>query len=61
MVPARAVARTASWIYTAATDPERLATETASVGGDGSAGFAPYAMDAGEATRLWDWSVEQTA
>ena len=36
MVPARAVARTASWTYTAATDPERLATEaTASVGGDG--------------------------
>jgi NAD(P)-dependent dehydrogenase (short-subunit alcohol dehydrogenase family) len=29
--------------------------------GDGSAGYAPYAMDPAEAARLWDWSVEQTA
>ncbi len=29
--------------------------------GDGSAGFAPYAMDADEAARLWDWSEAQTA
>ena len=29
--------------------------------GDGSGGFAPYAMDSDEAARLWDWSLEQTA
>lgn len=28
--------------------------------GDGSAGFAAYAMDPDEAARLWDWSVDQT-
>jgi NAD(P)-dependent dehydrogenase (short-subunit alcohol dehydrogenase family) len=28
--------------------------------GDGSAGYAPYAVDPDEAARLWDWSVEQT-
>ena len=29
--------------------------------GDGSAGYAAYAMDPDEAARLWDWSLEQTA
>ncbi|MGB8649282.1 MAG: SDR family NAD(P)-dependent oxidoreductase [Mycobacteriales bacterium] len=29
--------------------------------GDGSAGYAPYAMDSDEAARLWEWSLEQTA
>jgi len=29
--------------------------------GDGSAGYAPYAMDPDEAARLWTWSEEQTA
>jgi NAD(P)-dependent dehydrogenase (short-subunit alcohol dehydrogenase family) len=29
--------------------------------GDGSAGYAPYAMDPAEAARLWDWSLEQIA
>lgn len=28
--------------------------------GDGSAGFAPYAMDPVEAARLWDWSEAET-
>jgi NAD(P)-dependent dehydrogenase (short-subunit alcohol dehydrogenase family) len=28
--------------------------------GDGSAGYAPWAMDADEAARLWEWSLEQT-
>jgi len=28
--------------------------------GDGSAGFAPWAMDADEAARLWEWSEQQT-
>lgn len=29
--------------------------------GDGSAGYAPYAMDPEEAARLWTWSEDQTA
>jgi len=29
--------------------------------GDGSAGYAPWAMDRDEAARLWEWSLEQTA
>jgi NAD(P)-dependent dehydrogenase (short-subunit alcohol dehydrogenase family) len=29
--------------------------------GDGSAGYAPYAMDADEAARLWEWSESETA
>lgn len=29
--------------------------------GDGSAGYAPWAVDPAEAARLWDWSLEQTA
>jgi NAD(P)-dependent dehydrogenase (short-subunit alcohol dehydrogenase family) len=29
--------------------------------GDGSAGFAPYAMDPAEAARLWEWSEAETA
>ncbi len=29
--------------------------------GDGSEGYAAYAMDATEATRLWDWSQAETA
>lgn len=29
--------------------------------GDGSAGYAPWAMDRDEAARLWAWSQEQTA
>lgn len=29
--------------------------------GDGSAGYAPWAVDPDEAARLWDWSLEQTA
>ncbi|HUR51687.1 MAG TPA: SDR family NAD(P)-dependent oxidoreductase [Mycobacteriales bacterium] len=29
--------------------------------GDGSAGYAPYAMDPDEAARLWAWSEEQVA
>jgi NAD(P)-dependent dehydrogenase (short-subunit alcohol dehydrogenase family) len=29
--------------------------------GDGSGGYAPYAVDPDEAARLWDWSMEQTA
>jgi NAD(P)-dependent dehydrogenase (short-subunit alcohol dehydrogenase family) len=29
--------------------------------GDGTAGYAPYAMDPAEAARLWDWSLEQIA
>ena len=29
--------------------------------GDGSAGYAPYAMDPDEAERLWTWSEEQVA
>ena len=29
--------------------------------GDGSAGYAPYAVDPAEAARLWEWSLEQTA
>jgi NAD(P)-dependent dehydrogenase (short-subunit alcohol dehydrogenase family) len=29
--------------------------------GDGSAGYAPYAMDAEEAARLWEWSEAETA
>jgi len=29
--------------------------------GDGSAGYAPYAMDPDEAARLWAWSEDQTA
>ena len=29
--------------------------------GDGSAGYAPYAVDPDEAARLWDWSLEQPA
>jgi NAD(P)-dependent dehydrogenase (short-subunit alcohol dehydrogenase family) len=29
--------------------------------GDGSAGYAPYAVDPDEAARLWTWSEEQTA
>jgi NAD(P)-dependent dehydrogenase (short-subunit alcohol dehydrogenase family) len=28
--------------------------------GDGSAGYAPYAMDADEAARLWEWSEAET-
>jgi NAD(P)-dependent dehydrogenase (short-subunit alcohol dehydrogenase family) len=28
--------------------------------GDGSAGYAPWAVDPAEAERLWDWSLEQT-
>lgn len=28
--------------------------------GDGSAGYAPYAVDPAEAERLWQWSEEQT-
>jgi hypothetical protein len=27
--------------------------------GDGSAGYAPYAVDPDEAERLWTWSEEQ--
>ena len=29
--------------------------------GDGSAGYAPYAMDADEAAKLWAWSEAETA
>jgi NAD(P)-dependent dehydrogenase (short-subunit alcohol dehydrogenase family) len=29
--------------------------------GDGSAGYAPWAMDGDEAIRLWEWSEAQTA
>lgn len=29
--------------------------------GDGSAGYAPYAMDPVEAARLWEWSEAETA
>ena len=29
--------------------------------GDGSAGYAPYAMDSDEAARLWEWSQAETA
>ncbi|MCW2544374.1 MAG: hypothetical protein JWM40_1926 [Frankiales bacterium] len=29
--------------------------------GDGSAGYAPWAMDTDEAARLWEWSEAQTA
>ena len=29
--------------------------------GDGSAGYAPWAVDPAEAERLWEWSLEQTA
>jgi NAD(P)-dependent dehydrogenase (short-subunit alcohol dehydrogenase family) len=29
--------------------------------GDGSAGYAPWAMDADEAARLWEWSEAETA
>jgi NAD(P)-dependent dehydrogenase (short-subunit alcohol dehydrogenase family) len=29
--------------------------------GDGSAGYAPWAVDPDQAARLWDWSLEQTA
>jgi NAD(P)-dependent dehydrogenase (short-subunit alcohol dehydrogenase family) len=29
--------------------------------GDGSAGYASYAMDPAEAARLWTWSEQQTA
>jgi hypothetical protein len=29
--------------------------------GDGSGGYAPWAVDPDEAARLWEWSLEQTA
>ena len=29
--------------------------------GDGSAGYAPHAVDPDQAARLWAWSEEQTA
>jgi NAD(P)-dependent dehydrogenase (short-subunit alcohol dehydrogenase family) len=29
--------------------------------GDGSAGYAPYAVDPAEAARLWEWSLAETA
>ena len=35
-----------------------VAEETA---GDGSGGYAPYAMDPAEAARLWEWSEAETA
>jgi NAD(P)-dependent dehydrogenase (short-subunit alcohol dehydrogenase family) len=54
----------------AATSPELegrggLYLEDCHVGGptpcDGSAGYAPWAMDPEQAARLWDWSEAQTA